>query len=353
MAQESTQSNSSQSVMHGSGFAQKGFAGPIFRTGPVPGGWAIFSGGSLEARLGSNGRLGITSIWSDGDFDGEEIFYAGLRGMWFHDFNPRFRVALGGLLGGGAWVDNPPGAASLRRSPLFILEPEVVFSMAMSPTSRIGIGGSYRLAVGDEDSPGEGRLGYSGPTAVLEIEYGNIGPSRGEQPTSIFGESEGGLFTGLSGFLSLQMIKLGGQFAVMDGGGARVMLNHKWAIGASGHRAHVVEDSENRQWRSFYAGLLLQRIIAPRHWVHGSVYSVFGVGKTGYFERPDSEGSLVLHPSIEVAGFVEFNLTSFLRLAVGAGYRLVIPFENNFGLSVGSLSTPTGLLQLRFGGFDG
>jgi hypothetical protein len=350
-AQESAAPNTSRSVLQGSGFAEKGFGGPIFRTGPVPGGWAIFSGGSLDIQVGSSGRLGITSIWSDGDFDGEEVFYAGVRGMWFHDFNPRFRVSLGGLLGGGAWVDSPPGPSSLRRSPLFIVEPEVVVSMAVSPTSRIGVGGSYRLAVGDEDSPGDGRLGYSGPTAVLEIEYGNIGPSRGDQPTSIFGESEDSLFTGLSGFLSLQMIKLGGQFAVMDGGGARVMLDDRWGIGLSGHRAHVVEDSDNRQWRSFYAGLLLQRIFRPHNWVHGSIYSVLGAGKTGFLESPDGQGTLVWHPSFELAGFIEFNVTSFLRLALGGGYRLVIPPENAFGFTVGSTSTPTGMLQLRFGGF--
>ena len=352
-AEDNHEARRSSVVPQESDFGERGFAGPIFRTGPVPGGWAIFSGASLDMVVGSEGRLGLTSIWSDGDFDGDEVYYLGARGMWFHDVTPRFRVSVGGLVGGGAWVTDSPGPGGFRRSPLLVIEPEVVFSVAVSSTSRIGIGGSYRLAVSDEQGPGGRRLGYSGPTAVLEIEYGNIGPASGEQPTSIFGESESSVFTGLSGFVSLQTIKLGGEFAVMDGGGARVMLDHKWGIGLSGHRAHVVEDDRDRQWRSFYAGLLLQRIFAPHHWVHGSIYSVLGAGQTGYLEGPNGESNLVWHPSFEVAGFVEFNLTNFLRLALGAGYRLVIPPANDVGLTTGSTSTPTGLLQLRFGGFEG
>jgi hypothetical protein len=107
-----------------------------------------------------------------------------------------------------------------------------------------------------------------------------------------------------------------------------------------------------------YGGLLIEPILAPFSPVHLAFPIIIGAGGIAYVDRyywsshtydpwvTDAAAFFVFEPGIEL----ELNLVRFLRLAVGASYRLTsdIKMENAKSDALNGL---TGSFSLKFGKF--
>jgi hypothetical protein len=140
--------------------------------------------------------------------------------------------------------------------------------------------------------------------------------------------------------------------SVLVGGRGGWILNHQLVIGGGGFglatpaRQQAV-DQADYQHTFGYGGLWLEYLIAPMNVVHGSVGTLVGAGGITYQRfRPaslakDQESSsvFVLDPIVAV----EVNVTTFLRVALQGGYRVVR------GVDMTSLSN-SGASGLTIGG---
>jgi hypothetical protein len=140
------------------------------------------------------------------------------------------------------------------------------------------------------------------------------------------------------------------------------VMNRTFGIGlaANGFGWDVLHsDSLNthadRRMAGGYGGLLLQYNIAPDRLVHGFVDSTIGGGAACYDTHeanrwescPSATAFFVFEPSANV----EVNVTKFMRVAVGGGYRLALSDTMNKGLASSDLSGFLARANLEFGQF--
>jgi len=147
--------------------------------------------------------------------------------------------------------------------------------------------------------------------------------------------------------------------SVLVGGRGGWILNHQFVIGGGGFglatpaRQSAV-DQADYQHTFGYGGLWLEYLIAPMNVVHGSVGTLVGAGGITYQRfRPaslakdqESTSVFVLDPVVAV----EVNVTSFLRIALQGGYRVVRGVDLA-SLSNGDASGFTLGGALKVGGF--
>jgi hypothetical protein len=150
--------------------------------------------------------------------------------------------------------------------------------------------------------------------------------------------------------------------AVLVGGRGGWILNHQLVIGGGGfglatparQKAGADPNQADHQHTFGYGGLWLEYLIAPTNVVHGSVGTLVGAGGITYERfRPEpligaqeSSSVFVLDPVVAA----EVNVTSFLRLAVQGGYRVVRGVDlASLGNAGASGFTLGGLVKL--GGF--
>jgi hypothetical protein len=147
--------------------------------------------------------------------------------------------------------------------------------------------------------------------------------------------------------------------SVLVGGRGGWILNHQLVIGGGGFglatpaRQRAV-DQADYQHTFGYGGLWLEYLIAPMNVVHASVGTLVGAGGITYQRlRPaslaknqESASVFVLDPVVAV----EVNVTTFLRIALQGGYRVVrgvdlasLGNREASGLTLGS--------ALKMGGF--
>ncbi|MCX6301865.1 MAG: hypothetical protein NTW82_06750 [Bacteroidia bacterium] len=109
-----------------------------------------------------------------------------------------------------------------------------------------------------------------------------------------------------------------------------------------------------------YGGLYIEPVLLPRFPVHLSFPVLFGFGGISFISKDiefnenfleDSKAFLLIEPSAEL----ELNLTRFLRLAIGASYRLPTPFDvglpGSYTIDVESLRTLSYTVTLKLGKF--
>ena len=146
------------------------------------------------------------------------------------------------------------------------------------------------------------------------------------------------------GSFSIGWTKIDGKDALLIGGRAAWIANHRFALGLAG-AGFFNNISSNRYYDSNYdpnydpnyslaggyGGILVEPIVAPNYPVHISVPILIGAGgvtatpadwknydgyySTNYYYATDA--FFVLEPGIDV----EFNITKFFRVALGASYR--------------------------------
>ncbi len=153
--------------------------------------------------------------------------------------------------------------------------------------------------------------------------------------------------------------------AVMFGGRFSWMASHSLGIGmgATGFiNEYHYEPAIDKDvfLTGGYGGLYIEPVLFPRLPVHLSFPVLLGFGGISFISvdnefnenfLEDSKAFLLVEPAAEV----ELNLTRFLRLAVGASYRLPTPFNvglpGSYSIDVESLRTPSYTVTLKLGKF--
>ncbi len=140
------------------------------------------------------------------------------------------------------------------------------------------------------------------------------------------------------------------------------VMNRTFGIGlaASGFgwdvmRSDSPTSSVDRRIAGGYGGLLLQYNVASDRLVHGFVDTTIGGGAACYdghdANRWESCQSATAFFVFEPSANVEVNVTRFMRVAVGAGYRLALTDTMNKGLGTSDLGGPLARANLEFGQF--
>ncbi|MFB6231602.1 MAG: hypothetical protein ABEL04_10645 [Salinibacter sp.] len=188
------------------------------------------------------------------------------------------------------------------------------------------------------------------------------------QDETLFGsvQSSGGY-----GAPTVALTTLNGETAAMIGGQGGWVLNRRFVIGGALRgvaprpevdlRNRAPDDPESAQVHLGYMGLLLEYIGAPSELLH---YGAQLVGGGGTVELVDDQGfragvsvsdegverSAVF--AAELGARAELNVTSFFRIGLSGGYRLVSGSDlQKADVSDSDLSAPYGQLSLRFGRF--
>lgn len=151
--------------------------------------------------------------------------------------------------------------------------------------------------------------------------------------------------------------------ALFLGGKGGWVANHRFVLGGGGFalvsRLRAPEGApdigEDLKLDFAYGGLWLEYIFLPDALVHGSIGTLIGGGVTGYSRirhtrREDREVESDFIFIVDPVVAAELNITRFLRLSLGVGYRHVGSVDLE-GLSRKDLSGITGSVLLKFGRF--
>ncbi|WP_157232196.1 hypothetical protein [Hyalangium minutum] len=196
-------------------------------------------------------------------------------------------------------------------------------------------------------------------------------PSLPQAPPAPAQESKPGMETLISGDVSsggfggpvFMYSRVQGRDALFFGGRGGWLANHHFVLGAGGFAlvsriappAGAPDVGEDLRTEFAYGGLWLEYILLPDKLVHASIGTLLGGGAASYsrirrMERQDREVESDVVFTVEPVISVELNLTRFLRLSAGAGYRHVASVELT-GLRQEDLSGFTGSVMLKFGRF--
>ncbi len=139
-------------------------------------------------------------------------------------------------------------------------------------------------------------------------------------------------------------------FAVFAGGRGGWIINHTLVIGGGGYGLANDIDLDGvpflgRDVEFGYGGLELEYINSSDELLHFTIYLLIGGGGLTT-NLTDGETVFVLEP----AANVEFNITTYFRLNLGAGYRLVAGVDTP-ELEDNDLSALNGVVTLKFGSF--
>lgn len=180
------------------------------------------------------------------------------------------------------------------------------------------------------------------------------------------GQSSGGY-----GAPTVALTTLHGETAAVVGGQGGWILSRHFVLGGAARgiapRPDVTlqnrspNDPESAQLQLGYMGVLIEYIGAPSKLLHYGAELVVGGGtvelvddqafRAGVWVSEDSFARTGAFVS-EVGARAELNVTSFFRIGLSRGYRLVAGANpEKADVSNGNLSAPYGQLSLRFGSF--
>jgi hypothetical protein len=205
---------------------------------------------------------------------------------------------------------------------------------------------------------------------VLGLGYAPVLAQEGEdsQDETLIGSvhSSGGY-----GAPTVALTTLNGEMAAVVGGQGGWVLNRRFVLGGAVRgvaprpdvtlRNRSQNDPESAQLQLGYVGLLLEYIGAPSDLLHYGAELVVGGGTVELVDdQAFRAGASVSEDSFdrsgafvsEVGARAELNVTSFFRIGLSGGYRLVAGADlEKADVSNGDLSAPYGQLSLRFGSF--
>ncbi|MDR9363963.1 MAG: hypothetical protein RI575_01390 [Balneolaceae bacterium] len=179
--------------------------------------------------------------------------------------------------------------------------------------------------------------------------------------TNSFGQSEtllnGDIDHGGYGGLISNFSEINNSFGVTIGGYGAWLIDHTVAIGGGGlgltNDIKFDETPEGDRYISFgYGGLYFGYLHNSQDMLHLTVETFIGSGEVNLRYNSDNEDLFdddrvfVIDPTINV----ELNLTNFMRVTIGVGYR----FVNGVNLEIlddKDLSSPTFRSTIRFGSF--
>ena len=200
--------------------------------------------------------------------------------------------------------------------------------------------------------------------ATLFLLIALVVPAFAQQQTLFDGALESGGYGGPS----VKVSTLRSETGVFVGGYGGWLINHQLMLGGGGYGLvtdHGASD-EAMQYYGFtrrmsldvsYGGGVIEYIIAPNNLVHGYVSVLVGAGNVSYREQMmnwddshngrDYDAFFVVEPSVNL----ELNITTWMRLGLGAGYRYVSGVSDLRGITDNDLRGVWGGLTLKFGTF--
>jgi hypothetical protein len=136
-----------------------------------------------------------------------------------------------------------------------------------------------------------------------------------------------------------------------------LVFDSEWTFGWTEHRTYPNQVGappgapEGAGLEMVYQGLEFGRVFRPAKLLHPGVFLLAGWGEPRVVDgrsgrRLDEDYVFVLEPS----AFIEVNVTRWMRVAAGAGYR-VVGDSDLPGLDDADAAGMTGGLRLRFGKF--
>ena len=181
--------------------------------------------------------------------------------------------------------------------------------------------------------------------------------------------------TVLSGFGSpyVEFSSVNNQFAVCIGGGGALMIDHTFFIGGyfegimTNHYRQdlqTIVDAEKPKISLEHGGIWMGYVYKPKKAIHGGLSMKLGWGEIDlkdegngnpYSDYDYRDRIFTVQPQVEV----EFNMTKWFKINVGAGYRIVTGIDATYlddqGNSMNFYSTsdfnsPVGTVALIFGG---
>jgi hypothetical protein len=122
---------------------------------------------------------------------------------------------------------------------------------------------------------------------------------------------------------------LDGRYSSLVGLRGGWLINRQFGIGLAGNAfgwnatAHIDSPRANQRVDGGYGGLLLQYVFASDKLLHGTVDATIGGGALCFDSVSDrrSCNDAIGFYVVEPTASVELNVTSFMRIAVGGGYR--------------------------------
>lgn len=152
---------------------------------------------------------------------------------------------------------------------------------------------------------------------------------------------------------------LDGELAPLVGMRAAWLANHNFGLGFSvTGTLNQLDEKLHHKGRalSVYGGLLLQYVLGHNHVFHGFIDTTIGGGEScrqtgvidGDPERDDCHGKGFF--LFEPMANLEINVTRFMRVSLGAGYRVAVASNAN-ELSSAQISGFVGKTSLEFGRF--
>lgn len=169
------------------------------------------------------------------------------------------------------------------------------------------------------------------------------------------------------GAATTQYSRFNGEDAVIGGIYGGWMINHKLMIGFAGYTLLTSHDgysmdggvNPDNKLKMGYGGLMLEYTFFEAKRIHVSTNVLLGAGAVvnAYRnDRPDTYGDMwhseeesgfrVIQPAINI----ETDVTPWLRVAVGGGYRYITSAEMS-GITDKKMSAPTANFSLKFGVF--
>ncbi len=147
---------------------------------------------------------------------------------------------------------------------------------------------------------------------------------------------------------SVQVTQFDGEWTSETGGFGACFLTKNLYLGGGGFGLFIEKGSY--KYSMGYGGIMLGYVIAPQNKIHLNSYLLGGWG--GITERSAdqwefSDDFFIIKPSVEL----EFNVTNWMRIAAGGGYKLVLG-ANIPSVDNSDLSSLYGSISLRFGVFD-
>ncbi len=200
---------------------------------------------------------------------------------------------------------------------------------------------------------------------IIALSTLTFGQSKDEIQTLVSGDFH------LSGFGApeLKISRMNDDLAVMIGGRGGMIFNHQLVLGGGGYGlvndVPVAITPDSTRYLNFgYGGFFLGYIMAPNKLIHLDFNTLIAAGGLGFrdavFRDWDDEWDeyedfdvdahtdavLVLEPTLNLI----LNLTTWMRLGVGASYRYVYGLDNPY---IGDLDMSGGSLtfSLKFGMF--
>lgn len=155
-----------------------------------------------------------------------------------------------------------------------------------------------------------------------------------------------------------------GDFGVLTGARGGWIINHKVSLGFGGYglatntKLNGLVDGKERYLDFVYGGFELEYILCSEKVFHLTFIALIGGGgvdyrfsKNRYYDDRENcdrefDSFFVGEPTINA----ELNVTSFLRMDVGVGYRFVAGSDSDY-ITDSKLSSFSGVLQLKFGSF--